>query len=256
MPVTHTPTIRLYATARWTDSAPDPEVARDQARHLGAAIDPDACGASVLSVTVTGNRRTYVSVRREGPGFHLRVHWALLTHPITVADGVAHVLRHGRYPAPLLDRIHLSARDPGTSEPGRRLDPIGYWRDLTAVLGEVIAFADRPIAASDFSIGWGQDGRGRARRTMRLGRADADRRAIVVHPALDAAHVPDTVVEMVVWHELCHCLEPPLTVAEARGRREHRVHHRGFRQLEHRYPHLREANRWVRQNLERLLTER
>lgn len=77
---------------------------------------------------------------------------------------------------------------------------------------------------------------------------------LVVHPVLDNERVPDYVTDFIVFHELCHHVSPPLTLAQARRRGEHRIHHRHFRALEARCPYVDESTLWVRQHLDWLLS--
>lgn len=74
-----------------------------------------------------------------------------------------------------------------------------------------------------------------------LGHYDPAHNAIVISRILDQAHVPACAVEYVVYHEMLHLKHP----VRLRGSRR-RVHSREFRAEEKLFPHLAEAQRFLR----------
>lgn len=253
------PPATLHGYGGWGAGAPARADALDRARRIGAQLldgaGPDAPRPAV--VVVTGNARTLLSVRRDGAHFELRLAWQLLDDPELVVDSVRSWMQTGQLGDALSDRVaELGGADERDDQDGDEEESTPDAPDdarLRAVLDSVAELAGAPGAvAAKLTIGWSR--RGRARRSLRLGSAQPRRKLIRIHPALDADSVPEYVLRMVVYHELCHCIAPPLSRAQAKRRGErHRIHHAEFRALEARYPDLEKANRWVRDNFERLL---
>lgn len=76
-------------------------------------------------------------------------------------------------------------------------------------------------------------------RSRRLGAYRHADKLIIIHPILDAAHVPTYIVEFGIYHEMLHALQPPS---------QRRVHDRAFRQAEKRYPYYNEVQAWRKEN--------
>ncbi len=193
-----------------------------------------------------------LTITRSGKWFELRIGLPMLAAPELVAQSVCFQLRHGRFPDELSDYLQ-TLREP-TAAP-RPLRPSGKTVDLREVLESVGALLPEGLdIPPSLAIGWARRTSGK-RRSIRLGSATVQGQ-IRIHPALDSSDVPEYVLHMVVYHELCHCLRPPLTRTQAKRRREHRIHHSEFRALEAYFPRLEEANAWVRDNLDSLLHSR
>jgi hypothetical protein len=144
---------------------------------------------------------------------------------------------------------HRYLLDRGAARPLRA----GAWRGRHHDLLEhydainVRYFADRIVA----EIGWSQAGptTRRRRASITFGSYDHRARRIVVHPALDAAHVPAMVVARIVHHEMLHAKHGEQTTAS--GRRV--VHSKAFRAEEATFHGALEADRWIDANLDALL---
>jgi hypothetical protein len=79
------------------------------------------------------------------------------------------------------------------------------------------------------------------RRTRRiLGHHDAAHDTIVISKTLDAADVPEWLVEYVLYHEMLHIKHPARLI---KGRRYY--HTNAFRAEEQRFPYYEEAQRWL-----------
>ena len=79
------------------------------------------------------------------------------------------------------------------------------------------------------------------RRTRRiLGHHDPVHDTIVISKTLDAADVPEWVVEYILFHEMLHIKHPARLVNGRRLR-----HTRAFRAEEERYPHYQKAQAWL-----------
>lgn len=251
-----TPPVRLHRPDAWPAAADEPTAVLTAAR----AIADDVCrrGVPLALIAVTANRRTWLSVRRRDDGLHARVHWRLLATPALVADSLLAVARSGRLPRALHE--HIGALPPlpeGDYAPRDAAggNARGAHHDLAAALARAGALLDEPARAAVLSITWGRRSARRRRppRSLRLGRLTVGRGHISVHPVLDASWVPAWVIDVVVYHEVCHWIAPPLDARTARRRGEHRIHHRAFKALEARHPRHHDAEAWIAAHLDALL---
>jgi hypothetical protein len=95
---------------------------------------------------------------------------------------------------------------------------------------------------------WGRDSRTRNRSGFRFGSYEEDKKLIRVHPRLRQDFVPVSVVELTVYHEMCHQWVPSI-----RKNGAWRPHHPGFREKEKEYCHYQEARQWEKQHWKKLL---
>jgi hypothetical protein len=240
---------------------PSPETA------LRSRLDALTAGR-LLRVVLTDNRRTILSVRREGPagrgGLTLRIHRCFAEAPAEVLRAVAEFLdcRRGseraRQALAAL-REHFLRHRPAVPAPARRraLRPVGAALDLREVADDLNRrFFGGRLAVT---ITWGRAGGSAAHRCRRrsrsasllLGSYSYEESLVRVHPALDGPEVPRYVVEAVVFHELLHADLPPVFL---NGRR--RVHTPEFRRRERQFPALERAERWIQEHLPALLRAR
>lgn len=97
-------------------------------------------------------------------------------------------------------------------------------------------------------IEWGRARGQKARRSREFGTYYYQKRLIRVHPILDQGWVPLFVVEAVIHHEMCHQVCPE---EWRKGRRM--AHHAAFHRKEREYHYFNEAERWLSENLRKLL---
>jgi hypothetical protein len=129
---------------------------------------------------------------------------------------------------------------------------VGRTHDLAAIRDDVNrTYFDGAIAAG---ITWAPPPRGpsRVRRSITYGTYDWRERRIAIHPALDEPDVPALVVARVVHHELLHAKHGEGPGAD--GRRA--LHPPAFRAEEARFRGAADADRWLADNLERMLAWR
>lgn len=229
-------------------------------RHLGGRLE---------RVVLTDNRSRILSARPVGrwsggrrpafgrPRLALRIHWSFALAPDPVLAEVATFLDAGgarRRRALGALRDHFGAFQ-GPSEDAARplrrrrrvvLRPRGAHHDLDALCDEV----NRRYFGGRLEVGitWGRRPGRRGRRTIHLGTYDHEQSVIRIHRHLDHPRVPRVVVASVVHHELLHAAMPAETV---RGRR--RLHPPEFRRRERAFDGFREAEAWIRDNLQWLL---
>ncbi len=237
-----------FAHDEASNDGPRPAAALEAhlARTLGAP----------LSVTVTDNRRTMLSIRRVDGVRRVRLHHMFADAPADVLDAVSRYLAHGdrragaKIDAFIRRRADRIRRD-GPARPAPRRTR-GSAHDLGEILAELVAryFPD----ADPVAITWGARGASRRRgrsRTIRMGAYLYDERLIRIHPALDQAWVPRFFVAWVVFHELSHHVTP---APEVGGRRCH--HTPDFRAREATFHDRDRALEWERRNVRRLIASR
>ncbi len=126
--------------------------------------------------------------------------------------------------------------------------PKGVYHNLEAIYEEL----NRQYFSGniDAKIAWGKHApTSSRRRSIKLGSYCYDRKHIVIHPALDQACVPRVCIERVIHHEMLHQYYP---ARQSRGRRRC-VHHAEFRAAEKLFSEAELADRWFKDNLNRLL---
>lgn len=100
----------------------------------------------------------------------------------------------------------------------------------------------------DAAVGWGRDSRTANRSAIRFGSYDIAKKAIRIHPRLNQDFVPRHVVELTVFHEMCHQWAPSRIENGVR-----RDHHPEFKKNEKRYRFYKEARWWEKRNWRKLL---
>jgi len=97
-------------------------------------------------------------------------------------------------------------------------------------------------------IEWGKDSQLPNRRSVNFGSYDERKRLIRIHPRLNQDFVPLSVLELTVYHEMCHQFAPPV-----RRNGQWQSHHREFKRKEREYRNYREAMQWEKKNWMKLL---
>jgi len=208
-----------------------------------------------VEVTITDNRRTMVSARRDGGRFHVRLHHMFLRAPESVLRAVAgYVTRRSASDRRALQayvdahrhRIRPAQAAPAPRRP--RVRPVGRHVDL----GEVLKRLNRRCFGGvlECRITWGSRRRP-GRKTVRLGSYAPAHKLIRVHPVLDRSSVPAYVIEAVVYHEMLH----HVLGSVRRGGRNH-VHTPAFRRMEEAFPATQRAARWLDRHLPALQRKR
>lgn len=207
-----------------------------------------------ISLQVTDNLRTMLSLARRGDGTVVRLHHMFLHAPWEVVDALAGYLRNGDPAASsALDgyirdnRWRIRPVPPEVRRSRIPLSPRGRFHDLQLHFDDLQgAYFSSSL---DCAITWGPAPRTRLpRRSIKLGSYSAESRVIRIHPALDQRHVPCWFLGWIVFHEMLHHLHGSM---EVDGRRC--VHTPAFFADEKRYVHYREARAWEKENISSLL---
>lgn len=220
-------------------------------------------------LALTANRTRILSClpAEDGPtgSVRLRLHWCFAKAPDALLDEVARfalgTLR-GAARRRALAAIREHFREHTESPRGRSalprprrtvLRPRGHCYDLRQLRDEV---NQRYFGGQlKVHITWGKVPARRAsdrrvrKRSIHLGTYTEELNLVRIHRKLDQPWVPRFVVESVVHHEMLHAALPA-TLKD--GRR--RVHTPEFRRRERQFERFREAEAWIRDNLQRLLS--
>jgi hypothetical protein len=214
-----------------------------------------AFGAAV-QLAVTDNRRRMVTHTRSRAALQVRVHMMFLGAPERVLDALVHYVIDsdrqasqivGEYIDQNMHRIRASRPVPGP------LRTRGDSHDLVEILSELNNEYFGGVLGNVL-ITWGRrsrPGRGKERRSIKLGSYSAVERLIRVHPVLDRSWVPRYFVKYIVFHELLHHVLPEVRVGSRTL-----LHPAEFMRREREFRHYDRAVAWERRHIDRLLRAR
>ena len=95
---------------------------------------------------------------------------------------------------------------------------------------------------------WGRDIKSRNKSGFRYGSYDEGKKIIRIHPRLRQDFVPLCVLELTVYHEMCHQYAPSF-----KKNGTWQSHHPEFKKKEREYKDFKEARKWEKHNWHRLL---
>jgi hypothetical protein len=208
-----------------------------------------------VSVTLTDNRYTMISVRRlpKEKRYEVRLHHmfadadpvitrALARYIVDNDPEASHVL------GDFIDQNSGHVRGRARRQPTQVIFTAGEHHDLREIYDDLNArYFDNKI---DAMITWGQrTGRPRRRNSIKMGSYSVEDRLIRIHRSLDRAFVPKFFVAWIVFHEMLHQVHD---IRVKNGRRE--FHSKEFLADEAMYEHFDEAKSWERRHLDALLT--
>ncbi|MCG8422562.1 MAG: hypothetical protein MJE77_31995 [Proteobacteria bacterium] len=209
-----------------------------------------------LSVTLTDNRYTMISVRRDGKSkkcFKVRLHHMFADASPVITRALARYVAHNDRDASRLLGDYIDAhqhrvRAPSRQRAAQRLTTRGRIHDLAAIFDDLNRryFGGRIEAR----ITWGQRvGKPKRRNSIKMGSYSVEEKLIRIHRSLDRPFVPRFFVEWVVFHEMLHQVHDIVVI---NGRR--RFHSKEFLRDEAKFEHYVSARAWERANLDALLT--
>ncbi len=232
---------------RWSADAPPRAEIQRRADLLHARFLEHSTRPVVLHLQVSGARTRWFIMKFASDRITLRVHWWLLQWPGFVGRMAVQTWLNGKLPPEFESWIAQRAMEfPGAAKTRNDLRAQGSRFHLGERLAAVSQLLDDPERRSEIHVGWGR-GRTTPGRpsSLRLGCMNTRTRTMLIHPVLDQPGVPLYVVDMVVWHELCHWICPPLPSGQP-----NRIHHAEFHQLERRFAALDRADQWITRNFQ------
>ena len=119
-------------------------------------------------------------------------------------------------------------------------------RDIDAIFGRLNReYFDDKIKAT---VKWGRDVKTQNKSGFRYGSYDENKKLIRVHPRLKQDFVPIYVLEMTLYHEMCHQFVPPY-----KKNGSWQSHHPEFKKKEKEYRNFKDARNWEKNNWHKLL---
>lgn len=97
-------------------------------------------------------------------------------------------------------------------------------------------------------IQWGRDVKSRNKSGFRYGSYDERKKLIRIHPRLKQDFVPQCVLELTVYHEMCHQFAPSF-----KKNGTWQSHHPEFKKKEQEFKEFKNARNWEKHNWHRLL---
>ncbi|MCS6915833.1 MAG: hypothetical protein RMK29_02855 [Myxococcales bacterium] len=209
-----------------------------------------------LSVTVTDNRYTMISVKRDKGLYRLRLHHMFLdAGPDIISALGRYVVDNEREASTILgafidanqNKIRRTRR---SRKAGLVLQPVGQQHNLQELFDELNA---RYFGGTiDARITWGPRPKPGARRkrrnSIKMGSYSVEDRLIRIHPSLDRPFVPRYFVAWIVYHEMLH-QKHDIPIVD--GRRQ--FHTPAFLAEERLFEEYERAQQWERVHLNRLL---
>lgn len=208
-----------------------------------------------VSVTLTDNRYTMISVRRlaKEKRYEVRLHHMFADADPVITRALARYIVDNdadasRVLGDFIDQNSGHVRGRARRQPTQVIFTAGEHHDLRLIYDELNArYFDNKI---DAAITWGQrTGRPRRRNSIKMGSYAVEDRLIRIHRSLDRAFVPRFFVAWIVFHEMLHQVHD---IRVKNGRRE--FHSKEFLADEAMYEHYDEAKSWERRHLDALLT--
>ena len=208
-----------------------------------------------VSVTLTDNRYTMISVRRlaKEKRYEVRLHHMFADADPVITRALAQYIvdndaEASRVLGDFIDQNSGHVRGRARRQPTQVIFTAGEYHDLRQIYDELNArYFDNKI---DAMITWGQrTGRPRRRNSIKMGSYAVEDRLIRIHRSLDRAFVPKFFVAWIVFHEMLHQVHD---IRVKNGRRE--FHSKEFLADEAMYEHYDEAKSWERRHLDALLT--
>ena len=98
------------------------------------------------------------------------------------------------------------------------------------------------------NIKWGRDVKTKNKTGFRYGSYDENKKLIRVHPRLKQDFVPVHVLELTIYHEMCHQFAPSY-----KKNGSWQSHHPEFKKKEKEYKNFKEARNWEKNNWHKLL---
>lgn len=215
---------------------------------VGAMMPP----GKRLSLRLTENRYTMISVRRKPQGYIVRAHRMFSGAEPRVVRALARYVVHNdpRASALLGDYIERN-QHVIKQQPRRRrvvkLRTRGRFHDLQKIFEQLNT--DSFGGTLDAKITWGPAVRRRGRRkSIKMGSFAVEDRIIRIHPALDRADVPEYFVAWIVFHEMLHGKHEATRVGARRC-----YHTKAFAAEERSFHDYERAVAWERAHIDSLL---
>jgi len=194
-----------------------------------------------VSVNLTDNSTSMLSVRSRGKAAFVRMHWMFLNGGQDVIREIADFIKIGRGSGLLVrkfiseNRACLKKREIRSAKAALRSQ--GRFYDLAGIFHELNnEYFEGGVTAL---IGWGKQNIRRSVKKRTLGSYNRQTNTVWISPALDRRNVPKYFVRFVVYHEMLHSV-----VKEERKKCRRVVHTPEFRKREQLFKDYDKAVSW------------
>jgi len=200
--------------------------------------------SSTVSLAITDNSTTMLSVRKKGNTLSVRLHRIFLDARHDVIEEIAEFIKKRKGSTPLLRRFIKENTNRLKNAPQKRvkINTQGNYHNLA----EIYDSLNREYFQEELScpITWGTGKARYAARKRTLGSYSRHANIIRINSSLDRKHVPRYFIEFVVYHEMLHADTDP---AKKNGRNI--VHSREFRGREKQFRDYERALKWEREKI-------
>jgi predicted metal-dependent hydrolase len=224
----------------------------DEELRLEGAVGGMMPPGKRLSLRLTENRYTMISVRRKPEGYVVRAHRMFSGAEPRVVRALARYVVHNdpRASALLGDYIernqHVIKQQPRRRR-AVKLRTRGRFHDLQRIFDRLNE--DSFAGKLEAKITWGPAVKRRGRRkSIKMGSFAVEDRIIRIHPALDRADVPEYFVAWIVFHEMLHGKHEATRVGTRRC-----YHTKAFAAEERSFHDYERAVAWERAHIDSLL---
>jgi hypothetical protein len=192
-----------------------------------------------ISLVVTDNTTSMLSMRPEGNTVILRLHGMFLSACNDVLDEIASYINDTRQKTPLVRKFINKNLHRLRERPVRRIAARtkGKHFDLNELYHRINHdYFNGTVSAS---ISWGSKGPKRVARHRTLGSYSSHGNVIRINPILDSKGVPRYFMEFIVYHEMLHA---DMGIEKKAGRRS--VHSKEFKIREKKFKDYKRAIGW------------
>jgi predicted SprT family Zn-dependent metalloprotease len=201
-----------------------------------------------VSLTITDNSTSLLSIRTKGNLVSVRMHWMFLNADDEVIREIASFIKTRKCRTPLVrkfiseNQTCLKKREQNSRRPG--IHTKGRFHNLREIFDDLNNkyFGGTIIA----SISWGKGNARRAVRNRTLGSYCGHTDIIRINPVLGRRNVPRYFIRYVVYHEMLHS-----TVEEEMKNSRRSVHTSEFRKLERLFKDYGKAVSWEKRLMQK-----
>lgn len=188
-----------------------------------------------VSLTLTENSSSMISVKIHGRSVSLRLHRMFLSAEISVLAEIAEMIKNKKGKTPHISRFIKNNAVGIERKPKRlKINAHGKFYNLLEIYDSLNKdYFNSRVSAR---ITWGAKSPRRAVRRRTLGSYFKDDGMIRINPVLDSGKVPRYYIEYVVYHEMLHA---DMDTEAASGRRS--VHSKEFKRRERLFKHYEKA---------------
>jgi predicted metal-dependent hydrolase len=201
-----------------------------------------------VSLTLTDNSTSLLSIRTKGNSVSVRMHWMFLNANDEVIREIASFIKTRKVRTPLIRKFisenQTSIKKKKQNSRQLSIYTQGRFHNLREIFDNLNNeyYGGRITAA----ISWGKENARRAVRNRTLGSYCRHTNTIRINPVLDRKNVPRYFIRYVVYHEMLHS-----DVEEERKNGRRSVHTSKFRKLERLFKYYEKAVSWEKRFMQK-----